>query len=61
MTDAHTVSWSPTCHFLLVTINGDAMSVRAIGDDDNGVLREIERFDPQGRSVSGPIPVPPLP
>ena len=23
MEDAHTVSWAPTCHFLLVTIDGD--------------------------------------
>jgi hypothetical protein len=60
MKDAHTVSWSPTCHFLLVTINGDAMIVRAIGDDDNGVLREIERFDPEGKSVTGAISVPPV-
>ena len=60
MKDAHTVSWSPTCHFLLVTITGDAMIVRAIGDDDNGVLREIERFDPEGKSVTGAISVPPV-
>jgi hypothetical protein len=61
MKDAHTVSWSPTCHFLLVTINGDAMTVRAIGDDDNGVLQEIQRFDPEGKPVTGAITVPPLP
>jgi hypothetical protein len=35
--------------------------VRAIGEDDNGVLREIERVDAQGRSVSGPMTVPALP
>ena len=45
---------------VMVTIHNDAMIVRAIGDDDNGVLREIERFDSQGRSVTGPITVPPL-
>ena len=60
MEEAHTVSWSAACHFLLVTINGDAMIVRAIGEDDNGVLKEIERFDPHGRSVTGAITVPPL-
>jgi hypothetical protein len=36
------------------------MIVRAIGDDDNGVLREIERFDPEGKSVTGAISVPPV-
>ena len=29
--DAHTISWSDTPHFLLVTIDGPQMSVRAIG------------------------------
>ena len=46
------------CHFLLVTIAGDAMTVRAIGDDENGVLKEIARFDRDGHPVSGPITVP---
>ena len=31
------------------------MTVRAIGDDDNGVLRDIERFDPAGQPVNGPM------
>ena len=57
MEEAHTVSWASACHFLLVTINGDAMTVRAIGDDENGALKEIERFDRAGRPVGGPIVV----
>jgi len=55
MEEAHTVSWAPTCHFLLVTINGSSMTVRAIGEDDNGVLRDIERFDAEGKRLSGPM------
>jgi hypothetical protein len=57
MEEAHTVSWAPTCHFLLVTINGSSMTVRAIGEDDNGELRDIERFDPAGQRLSGPMVV----
>ena len=57
MEEAHTVSWAPTCHFLLVTINGSSMTVRAIGEDDNGVLRDIERFDPAGQRIGGPMVV----
>ena len=33
------------------------MTVRAIGEDDNGVLRDIERFDPAGQRISGPMVV----
>jgi hypothetical protein len=57
MEEAHTVSWAPTCHFLLVTIDGSSMTVRAIGEDDNGALRDIERFDPAGERHRGPIAV----
>ena len=57
MDEAHTVSWAPTCHFLLVTINGSSMTVRAIGEDDNGALRDIERLDPAGARQSGPMVV----
>ena len=52
MADAHTVSWAPACHFLLVTIDGDKMTVRAVGDVDSGGLQEIERRQPdEGRVV----------
>jgi len=33
------------------------MTVRAIGEDDNGVLRDIERFDAEGKRLSGPMMV----
>ena len=54
--DAHTVSWAPTCHFLLVTIDGDAMTVRAIGESPDG-LADIERFDVESQRIRGPIRV----
>jgi hypothetical protein len=61
MREAHTVSWAPTCHFLLVTIEGEAMTVRAIGEQENGELRDIERHDPAGERVRGPIMIRTLP
>jgi hypothetical protein len=44
--------------FLLVTIDGDRMTVRAIGEEEGGVLKDIERFDPESARVSGPIALP---
>jgi tartrate-resistant acid phosphatase type 5 len=57
MQDAHTVSWASVCHFLLVSIAGDRMTVRAIGESDDGLV-DIERFDVNSERVSGPIVVP---
>jgi hypothetical protein len=57
--EAHTVSWAPACHFLLVRIEGDTMTVRAIGEEVDGALKEIERYDPEGHRIGGPIVVPP--
>ena len=57
MEDAHTVSWASVCHFLLVTIAGDRMTVRAIGESDEGLV-DIERFDLNSERVSGPIVLP---
>jgi tartrate-resistant acid phosphatase type 5 len=56
MKDAHTVSWASVCHFLLVSIAGDRMTVRAIGESDDGLV-DIERFDVNSERVSGPIVV----
>jgi tartrate-resistant acid phosphatase type 5 len=57
--EAHTVSWAPACHFLLATIDGDTMTVRAIGGGDEGELQEIERYGPGGgERLAGPIVVP---
>jgi tartrate-resistant acid phosphatase type 5 len=57
MEDAHTVSWAPTCHFLLVTIDGPTMTVRAIGESEDDALVDIERFDPEANRLRGPIVV----
>ena len=51
MVSAHTVSWAPTCHFLLVTIDGETMTVRAVGEGSE----DIERFDPAANRLRGPI------
>ncbi len=52
---AHTASWSGECHFLLVTIDGETMTVRAIGDSPDGALVDIPRLTPAGEPVHGPI------
>ena len=53
---AHTQSWSGQCHFLLVTIHGDTMTVRAIGESEEGLV-DIPRLTPAGEVVQGPIVV----
>jgi tartrate-resistant acid phosphatase type 5 len=52
---AGTRSWSGECHFLVVTIDGDRMTVRAIGESPGGELLDIPRLTPEGEPVSGPI------
>jgi tartrate-resistant acid phosphatase type 5 len=56
---AHTASWATDCHFLLARIQGKQMTVRAIGaiDDPAETPRDIERFDPGGAPVTGPIQI----
>ncbi len=54
---AHTVSWSVECHFLLATIDGDTMTVRAIGESPDGTLVDIPRRTPDGDAVEGSIEV----
>ena len=58
MAEAHTVSWAPACHFLLVTIDNAKMTVRAIGDEEDGRLKDIDRYRADGTSVTGSITVP---
>ena len=54
--EAHTQSWSPDCHFLLVEISGRRMSVRAIGELAPGrTFVDIARTDPSDSPVTGPI------
>jgi hypothetical protein len=52
---AATQSWSAEAHFLLVTIDGERLTVRAIGDSPDGTLVDIPRYTPSGDLVQGPI------
>jgi tartrate-resistant acid phosphatase type 5 len=53
---AGTVFWSPTCHFLLITVERKRMTIRAIGRlDGAGELVDIPRKAPSGDIVSEPI------
>jgi tartrate-resistant acid phosphatase type 5 len=55
--EARTVSWASAAHFLLVTIAGDTMRVRPIGELVDGRLTEVARLDPDGEPVLEPIVV----
>jgi hypothetical protein len=57
MREAHTVSWSDTPHFLLVTIDARTMSVRAIGELVDGELADIERRGAADEVLTGPITI----
>lgn len=52
---AHTVSWSGHAHFLLVTIDGNRMTVRPFGELVDGTLQELRRHAPDGKSLDAPI------
>jgi tartrate-resistant acid phosphatase type 5 len=55
---AHTRSWAAAGHFLLVDVDRDRVLVRPVGDADHaGTLELIERADPSGVRVAGPIKV----
>ena len=53
--DAHTETWAGECHFLLVTIDGGVMTVRAIGESPADSLVDIVRLTPAGEKVQGPM------
>jgi tartrate-resistant acid phosphatase type 5 len=57
--EAHTVTWATECHFLVATIAGDTMTVRALGEVDapDQDPTDITRLDPQGRPHVGPIEI----
>ena len=55
--EAHTVSWSTDCHFLLATIDGHRMTVRAIGESPGDRLVDIPRYTPEGELLQGAITV----
>ena len=52
---AHTVTWADQAHFLLVTIDGGTMTVRAIGELEDDRLVDLERWTPDGATIGGPI------
>jgi tartrate-resistant acid phosphatase type 5 len=55
--DAHTVSWSDTPHFLLVTLDRSRMTVRAIGELVDGQLADIPRRSPSDEFMAGEMTV----
>ena len=55
--EGRTVTWSDSPHFLLVTIDGARMTVRAIGELVEGRLTDIPRRTPDDELVTGPIVV----
>jgi tartrate-resistant acid phosphatase type 5 len=57
LAEAGTVSWSDTPHFLLVTIDGARMSVRAIGELVDGQLADIPRRGPNDEFYAGPVEI----
>jgi tartrate-resistant acid phosphatase type 5 len=54
---AHTASWSSACHFLLVAIEGEQMTVRAIGEGvtDSAALADIVRYSRGGNAYQEPM------
>ena len=52
---AHTASWSDEAHFLLVTIEGTTMRVRAIGELQDGQSVDLVRHTPTGGQLAGEI------
>ncbi len=55
--DAHTLSWSDHAHFLLVTITGSTMRVRAIGELGDRGIQDLPRLSSTGQAVTGDIVV----
>jgi hypothetical protein len=52
---AHTLSWADAAHSLLVTIAGETMTVRAIGELADGEVRDLPRLTPDGQHVTAPM------
>jgi hypothetical protein len=53
---AHTVSWAGTFNFLIVTVEGDRMTVRPFTERERKP-HPLTRFAPDGTTVSGPVQV----
>ena len=54
---AHTASWSAACHFLLVTVESDLLTVRAVGEGvtDQAALSDIVRIGRDGTEAAEPM------
>ena len=54
---AHTRSWSSACHFLLVAIESDRLTVRAIGEGvaTESALSDIARVRRDGTEATEPM------
>jgi hypothetical protein len=54
---AHTRSWSNACHFLLAAIDGDQMTVRAIGESrsETSAIADIVRYSRERTAFEEPI------
>ena len=58
--DAHTASWSSACHFLLVAIEDETMTVRAIGEgisETTAALADIVRYSREGTAFQEPMQI----
>jgi len=55
--DAHTLTWADSAHFLLVTIAGDAMTIRVCGELGDTGLTDVTRYTPGGGVESGSITI----
>ena len=53
--DAHTLTWADSAHFLLVTIAGDSMTIRVVGELGETGLMDVTRYTPAGGVESGSI------
>jgi len=53
---AHTQSWAAACHFLLINVDGNLMTVRAI-EEEKGALSDLDRTSPSGRVMKSPMQI----
>jgi hypothetical protein len=55
--EAHTQSWCAACHFLLGTIEGNSMTVRAIAEQEgpDKDLSDLARLSPSGSNIKSPM------
>ena len=52
---ANTISWSASNHFLLITIEGKEVRIRAVGGIENNELKDIQRSGVDMNELVDPI------